>query len=58
MCTNSGVALTGSHWSPGSDPYSIPADSAVVRIFAKYGFSWGGTWNSKKDYMHFSYFGT
>ena len=58
MCTNSGVALTGSHWSPGSDPYSIPADSDVVRIFAKYGFGWGGTWNSKKDYMHFSYFGT
>ena len=58
MCTNSGVALTGSHWLPGSDPYSIPADSDVVRIFAKYGFGWGGTWNSKKDYMHFSYFGT
>ncbi|MDO4175387.1 MAG: M15 family metallopeptidase [Eubacteriales bacterium] len=58
MCTNSGQALTGSHWSPGSDPYSIPANSEVVQIFAKYGFGWGGTWNSKKDYMHFSYFGT
>lgn len=58
MCTNSGRALTGSHWSPGSDPYSIPANSEVVRIFAKYGFTWGGTWSSKKDYMHFSYFGT
>lgn len=58
MCTNSGAALTGTHWSPGSDPYSIPANGEVVRIFAKYGFGWGGTWNSKKDYMHFSYFGT
>lgn len=58
MCTNGGKALTGTHWTPYSDPYSIPAESEVVRIFAKYGFGWGGTWNSKKDYMHFSYFGT
>lgn len=58
MCTNSGKALTGTHWTPGVDPYSIPANSEVVQIFAKYGFGWGGTWNSKKDYMHFSYFGT
>ena len=58
MCTNSGKALTGTHWTPGADPYSIPANGDVVRIFAKYGFRWGGTWNSKKDYMHFSYFGT
>lgn len=58
MCTNSGKALTGTHWTPGSDPYSIPANGDVVRTFAKYGFVWGGTWNSKKDYMHFSYFGT
>lgn len=57
MCTNSGRALTGTHWSPGIDPYSISPNSDVVRIFAKYGFGWGGTWNSKKDYMHFSYFG-
>lgn len=58
MCTNSGKALTGTHWTPGSDPYSIPANGDVVCTFAKYGFGWGGTWNSKKDYMHFSYFGT
>ncbi|MGN1013751.1 MAG: M15 family metallopeptidase, partial [Butyricicoccus sp.] len=58
MCSNNGTALTGSYWLPGSDPYSIAADSDVVRIFAKYGFGWGGTWSSKKDYMHFSYFGT
>lgn len=58
MCTNTGRALTGTHWTPASDPYSIAADSDVVRIFAKYGFTWGGTWRTKKDYMHFSYFGT
>lgn len=58
MCTNSGAALTGSFWRPGQNVYSIAADSDVVKIFAKYGFGWGGTWNSKKDYMHFSYFNT
>lgn len=58
MCTKSGAPLTGSYWKPGEDAYSIPTNSEVVRIFAKYGFGWGGTWNSKKDYMHFSYFGT
>ena len=58
MCTKSGAPLTGSYWKPGEDAYSIPANGEVVRIFAKYGFGWGGTWNSKKDYMHFSYFAT
>ena len=50
---------TGSHWLPDEDPYSIPADGDVVRAFEKYGFAWGGdAWQSKRDYMHFSYFGT
>ena len=50
---------TGSYWQPEEDPYSIPADGDVVRAFAKYGFAWGGdAWTSKRDYMHFSYFGT
>lgn len=49
---------TGTHWTPGEDPYSIPADGDVVRAFKKYGFAWGGdAWTSKRDYMHFSYFG-
>lgn len=54
------TAITaGTHWTPGEDPYSIPAGGDVVRAFAKYGFSWGGdAWTSKRDYMHFSYFGT
>ena len=49
----------GSYWKPGEDPYSIPAGGDVVRAFARYGFAWGGdAWTSKRDYMHFSYFGT
>ncbi|MGM9552753.1 MAG: S-layer homology domain-containing protein [Faecousia sp.] len=49
----------GSHWKPGEDPYSIPLDGEVVRIFEKYGFRQGAYWNNgTKDYMHFSYFGT
>ena len=43
MCTKSGAPLTGSYWKPGEDAYSIPANGEVVRIFAKYGFGWGGT---------------
>jgi uncharacterized protein YjdB len=56
-CTIDGTATTGKYWKPGEDEYSIPADGDVVKAFAKYGFGWGGTWRTKKDYMHFSYFG-
>lgn len=55
-----GTAITGKYWKPGEDPYSIPADSIVVRTFAKYGWLWGGNaWgeDGKKDYMHFTYLG-
>lgn len=46
---------TGSHWSPGEDPYSIPEGGDVYNAFTKYGFTWGGNaWSSKRDYMHFS----
>ena len=47
----------GNYWKPGEDPYSIPQDGEVARIFRKYGFS-QGIWNTTVDYMHFSYFGT
>lgn len=50
---------TGTHWTPGEDPLSIPENGDVYNAFTKYGFSWGGNaWRSKRDYMHFSYFGT
>lgn len=60
MIEGNGTVSAGSYWKPGTDPYSIPADGEVVKIFAKYGFRWGGLgWSSgRKDYMHFSYFGT
>ena len=49
-------ALSGSHWRPGTDPYSIQAGGSVVRAFAKYGWGWGGQgWSGGYyDYMHFS----
>lgn len=58
MIRNDGTVVSGSFWKPGENPYSIPADGDVVRIFRKYGFAWGGNaWRSSRDYMHFSYFG-
>ncbi len=61
-----GNAMVGTHWTPGADPYSIPVDGSVVRIFRKYGWDWGGdAWAGHADptvgyhdYMHFSYMGT
>ncbi len=48
----------GSHWTPGEDPWSIPEEGSVVRIFNAYGYTWGGNaWPTNKDYMHFSYLG-
>lgn len=60
-----GRAMTGTHWTPGEDPYSIPENGSVVRIFEKYGWAWGGNaWcgysdqtTGYHDYMHFSYMG-
>lgn len=52
-----GVITAGRYWKPGTDPYSIPKDGIVAKIFKKYGFS-QGDWGNSKDYMHFSYFGT
>ena len=51
-----GKVLAGKFYKPGKNPYSIPKDGDVVKAFKKYGFSWGD-WSTKRDYMHFSYFG-
>lgn len=50
------VPVVGSGWFPGDDPYSITPNGSVVRIFAKYGWGWGGQgYNSGlHDFMHFS----
>lgn len=47
------------HISPSNGRYdkknkgTILKNSAVVKLFAKYGWNWGGDWKSLKDYQHF-----
>lgn len=58
--TPDGQITAGECWLPGDNPWSIPENGSVVRIFNAYGYSWGGNaWPSysSKDYMHFSYLG-
>jgi hypothetical protein len=35
-------------------PGMVLDDGPVVRAFARIGWTWGGGWNSLKDYQHFS----
>lgn len=49
--------LAGSFWKPKKNKYSIPLNCKLVKILEKYGFE-RGMWGSRRDYMHFSYFGT
>ncbi|MEO1482569.1 MAG: M15 family metallopeptidase [Myxococcota bacterium] len=46
---NAGPFLDRSKDFPGS----INAGGPVVSIFAKLGWTWGGSWRSLKDYQHF-----
>lgn len=34
-------------------PYKIDENDLCYKIFTKYGFEWGGSWESCKDYQHF-----
>lgn len=34
-------------------PYKIDTEDYAYKLFLKYGFSWGGSWNNSKDYQHF-----
>ncbi len=34
-------------------PYKIDEDDLCYKLFIKHGFTWGGNWNSSKDYQHF-----
>lgn len=60
-----GSVMAGTLWDPATNPYSIPADGSVVRVFEARGWSWGGhAWANNSDissgyhdYMHFSYMG-
>lgn len=47
---------------PGSEPYAdrdsglphiITEDDLCYQLFTEHGFTWGGHWNSLKDYQHF-----
>ncbi len=37
----------------GSFPYKIDEDDLCYKLFIQHGFTWGGNWNSSKDYQHF-----
>ncbi len=51
------TVIAGSFWKPKKNKYSIPLNCETVRIMERYGFR-RGFWGDRKDYMHFSYFGT
>ncbi len=34
-------------------PYKIDENDLCYRLFKEHGFTWGGDWNSSKDYQHF-----
>lgn len=34
-------------------PYKIDENDLCCRLFKEHGFTWGGDWNSCKDYQHF-----
>jgi len=34
-------------------PYKITTSDPAYKLFRKYGFKWGGSWKSVKDYQHF-----
>lgn len=34
-------------------PYKIDEDDLCYKLFTEHGFTWGGNWNSSKDYQHF-----
>lgn len=36
-----------------SFPYKIDENDLCYKLFTKHGFTWGGNWNSCKDYQHF-----
>ncbi|MDD6037350.1 MAG: M15 family metallopeptidase [bacterium] len=35
------------------NPYQIDHDDLCYKLFTEHGFTWGGDWNSSKDYQHF-----
>ena len=37
----------------GDFPHKIDHDDLCYKLFARYGFTWGGDWTHSKDYQHF-----
>lgn len=37
----------------GNFPYKIDESDLCYKLFVQHGFTWGGNWNSSKDYQHF-----
>jgi hypothetical protein len=37
----------------GDAPYMIDHEDLCYQLFIQHGFSWGGDWETKKDYQHF-----
>ena len=50
--TKSFVQPEGAEYNPEVKG-TITPESVVVKVFKKYGWSWGGDWTTKKDYQHF-----
>lgn len=38
-----------------SFPYKITSGDLCCRLFLQYGFTWGGSWRTMKDYQHFEF---
>lgn len=53
---DNGKPVVGRYWNPRKYAYSIKRNGDIENAFAEYGFP-RGLWGSRKDYMHFSYFG-
>ena len=50
------ISPTGSEVYADRDkdfPYKIDENDLCYRLFIEHGFTWGGNWNSSKDYQHF-----
>lgn len=55
------ISRNVSTWKDETDKWSleiakeaeIDTDTEIYKIFKKYGWTWGGDWNSPKDYQHF-----
>lgn len=50
--SNGTVIPKGAFYNTQS-PKALTLESAIVRKMVEMGWTWGGSWNNQKDYMHF-----